>query len=571
MGKHLKLTAEIALPLPEAVTQTYGFLGRKGSGKTYGASKLAEELLAAHAQVIAIDPVGNWWGLRVGAASASFNATGFQIPVIGGLHGDLPITPESGARVADLLCESGLSAVIDVSQLRKGQRRQFVTDFAEQLFARRKAQPQACHLFVEEAQLFVPQRCGADEARMLGAFEDLVRLGRNFGIGVSLISQRPQSVNKEALSQVECLLAFQIAEAHARKALIEWVHEQGIDVAGMLAELPKLQPGNAMLWSPQWLRRLERVSILEKRTLDASATPTLGKSRKAATLADVDVAQLKEAFAEQLAQAEASDPKKLRARIAELEKELAAKPRQVTERVEVSLLSDEDRLSLIQLASRVAERHAETQALGDLLEKIYSRAQQAAQVQAREAERPRHNNDIPGRAESNHQKPALKPAAAAPGEVTLKLGARLMLEILRREGPLPRKALATFAGISPGSGTCSDYVGALLRSGLVVEESGELRALGEEGGAPVSFAEVETRWCEKKGALKAGARKMLGELRVRRSLSRKELGEAVGISPSSGTMSDYVSRLRRSGLVETGDGSVSLSECMWRLANREGA
>jgi DNA helicase HerA-like ATPase len=32
---------------------------------------------------------------------------------------------------------------------------------------------------------------------MLGAIEDIVRLGRNFGIGVSMISQRPQSINTE--------------------------------------------------------------------------------------------------------------------------------------------------------------------------------------------------------------------------------------------------------------------------------------------------------------------------------------------------------------------------------------
>ncbi len=46
-------------------------------------------------------------------------------------------------------------------------------------------------LHVEEAQLLVPQRVMRGGERMLGAFESLVKLGRNFGIGVSLISQRP--------------------------------------------------------------------------------------------------------------------------------------------------------------------------------------------------------------------------------------------------------------------------------------------------------------------------------------------------------------------------------------------
>lgn len=51
---------------------------------------------------------------------------------------------------------------------------------------------------------------------MLGAVEDIVRLGRNYGSGCMLLSQRPQSVNKEVLNQVECLFVGQINEAHAR-------------------------------------------------------------------------------------------------------------------------------------------------------------------------------------------------------------------------------------------------------------------------------------------------------------------------------------------------------------------
>ncbi len=35
---------------------------------------------------------------------------------------------------------------------------------------------------------------------MLHAFTRLVKIGRNFGIGVSLLSQRPQEVNKKVLT-----------------------------------------------------------------------------------------------------------------------------------------------------------------------------------------------------------------------------------------------------------------------------------------------------------------------------------------------------------------------------------
>ena len=104
---------------------------------------------------------------------------------------------------------------------------------------------------------------------MLGAMEDIVRLGRNYGIGCSLISQRPQSVHKDVLSQVECLVVLQMNGAHERKAIESWVVDHGIDVKEMVRELPSLEIGEAFVWSPQWLRFLGKVKIKKKaRSID---------------------------------------------------------------------------------------------------------------------------------------------------------------------------------------------------------------------------------------------------------------------------------------------------------------
>lgn len=67
----LKISEDLALPL-DAVTQKFAFLGRTGSGKSYGATKLAEEMLEAKAQVIALDPVCVWWGLRTGKLDVTY-------------------------------------------------------------------------------------------------------------------------------------------------------------------------------------------------------------------------------------------------------------------------------------------------------------------------------------------------------------------------------------------------------------------------------------------------------------------------------------------------------------------
>jgi DNA helicase HerA-like ATPase len=167
MQVELQIARDLSLPL-EAVTQTFGAIGRKGAGKTYLATMLAERMLDAGAQVAAIDSVGNWWGLRVGADGKS---KGKEIFVLGGDHGDVPLAPEAGAKVAKLIVEKNLSAVLDISSFRIHERKRFAWEFAEELLHLKKKQRSAMHLFVEEAQILIPERVGRDEARMVGAFE----------------------------------------------------------------------------------------------------------------------------------------------------------------------------------------------------------------------------------------------------------------------------------------------------------------------------------------------------------------------------------------------------------------
>ena len=233
MAKTLHIATDLDLPL-QAVVQTLAAIGRKGAGKTYLATMIAEQMLDAGAQVVALDPVGNWYGLRIAADGKS---PGKEIFVIGGAEGDVPLTPDAGAKVARLIVEKNISAVLDVSAFRQGERKRFAADFGEELFHLKKTSRTAVHLFIEEAQLFAPQRPGPEDARMLGAFEHIVRLGRNYGIGCTLVTQRPQSVNKEVLSQVECLCVLQVNGTHERKALEEWVQERGAD-RKLIGELP---------------------------------------------------------------------------------------------------------------------------------------------------------------------------------------------------------------------------------------------------------------------------------------------------------------------------------------------
>src|SRR5438105_687186 len=100
----LAISPDLKLPL-DAVTQTIGILGRKGSGKTTTARDLVEEMLKAQLPVDIIDPTDAWYGLR---SSADGKSAAFPITVLGGDYGDAPLEETAGKVIADLVAERGV-------------------------------------------------------------------------------------------------------------------------------------------------------------------------------------------------------------------------------------------------------------------------------------------------------------------------------------------------------------------------------------------------------------------------------------------------------------------------------
>ncbi|MCL4296187.1 MAG: DUF87 domain-containing protein [Anaerolineae bacterium] len=555
--------APFALPA-DAATQKIAFLGRSGSGKTYAATKLAELLHEAGVQIVVLDPVGVWYGLRL---AANGKGAGLAIPIFGGEHGDIPLEPGAGALVADLVVERGISLILDVSHFRKAQRKEFVTAFAEQLFHRKKTARSPMHFFLEEAQFFIPQKTFKGEERMLGAFEDIGKVGRNYGIGLTLISQRPQAVNKDVLNQVEALFVLQMNAAQERKAIRDWIDAQGINAGAAVDELPRLEIGQAYVWSPQWLKFFGKIKIGRKLTYNASATPTLNDATAAAPprpLERAELDSLHQAMQEVVKQVEAHDPAALRRRIAALEKELngrksdeAASKSQITvERVEVPVLKDEQVRQLQQAIERLVENGKQLVTIGqDLAKALAAATARPVPVQARSIPEARHTprqtQPVPHGADADTPK--------------LRAGERRMLETLARRFPLrlTRTQLGALAGFTPSGGTFGAYFATLKRAGLLEETSGEvvitqagLDYLGHLAPPPPQTTEeIIAMWRE---ALRAGERRMLDELVAVYPawLSREELGARTGFTVSGGTFGAYLGTLRRNGLVEVAGNQV---------------
>lgn len=321
MTKLLRISPELALPL-DAVTKKFGFFGQNGTGKTYAAMKLAELMLDAGAQIVAIDPVGKWYGLRL--AANGIDPSGIEIPVFGGLHGDIPLESTAGELIADVIIDRGISAVLDVSQFEyDAERARFMEHFARRLFHRKKASPSAIHLFVEEAQEFLPIAPQRGEEKMLHEVLRIGKIGRNHGFGWTLITPRPQEITTKARNLSEVVLAFQLNGTHERKAIAEWVKEKGQDL-DVVDLLPKLKQGTAHAWSPSWLEFSGTVHVEKKRTFDASATPKVGaKVVEPRPLGSIDLEQLRVTMAATIEKQKAEDPKLLQKEITRLKGELA--------------------------------------------------------------------------------------------------------------------------------------------------------------------------------------------------------------------------------------------------------
>lgn len=272
---HLELSDDLILPI-EAVTQTFAILAKRRVGKTYTASVMAEEMVKAGLPWVAIDPTGAWWGLR---SSADGMSPGLPVIIIGGAHGDLPLEPGSGKVIAELVVSNPAHYILDLSETKSNaEQDRFACEFAEVLYRLKGKSPQPLHIFVDEADAFIPQRPMPGQQRMLGAFETLIRRGGIRGIGMTIITQRPAVVNKNVLTQAEVLIVLQITSPQDREAIDAWVQGHGTkdqrdELVGSLASMGK---GEAWFWSPAWLDVFKRVKIRERETFNSSATPEVG-------------------------------------------------------------------------------------------------------------------------------------------------------------------------------------------------------------------------------------------------------------------------------------------------------
>lgn len=534
----LHIAENLDLPDDEAVTQTFAILAKRGKGKTYTASVMTEELLKANRQVIVVDPIGVWWGLR---AAADGKGPGLPIIIAGGDHADIPLEADAGEQLADLIVDHRLSIVLDLSLLRKNEQNKFMTAFAETLYRRNR---NAVHLVLDEADAFAPQRPFGDETRMLGAMEDIVRRGRARGIGVTMITQRPSVLNKNVLTQIEVLIALGLTAPNDQKAVDEWVktHAEEGQREQFMASLSSLPIGTAWFWSPGWLNVFQKVKVRKRETLDSSSTPKAGEVfREPQTLASVDIDEIKKLLAVTEKPDEAGDIIGLRRHIKQLERQVADKKPRLEIREVVKTMVPVNELQQIIQASKDAE--ASLQGIRMLAEKLVrdGESSNAAPAEVKQTLAPQPAGNISADAERILQ------AAAEGYPMKFSYGQLASLARLPNTGAGFLVPLAT-----------------LKRKSLLQEDNEQisitaagLKHLGINAPQPKTIEESIDMW---RSALREGELRIFDELYklYPRSLSYEELGKKTGYAPRGGAFLQYVGSLKRNSLIEVQDGKVAL-------------
>lgn len=587
----LHFSDRLSVPL-DWITLATVVYGARGSGKTTFGSVAAEEATKARQRFCAIDLKGDWYGLK---STADGKGDGIPIVIFGGDHQDVPLEDGAGAFVGETVANLGQSCILDLEHFSKGKQVRFLAAFFEALYDRNR---DPLLLLLDEAQRYAPQRpIDPDAAKCLGAVEDLVKLGRKHGIGPVLFTQRGSGLNKEVSELCDLLVAFRTPGPLDQDRIKDWLdanatRAQRDDVMGQLAGLPT---GTAVFASGHPDLKIFGVHQVRRReTFDSSATPKVGQRRKEPKrLAKPDLDELKSKMSAAIERQRADDPKALRARIAELERELKAKPGQAPkaekiQRVEVSILRATDRKLLDRVGLEAARSGAKWDGLMAQMKILQLRIDKATspvlgpvvigappltngqKAAAHFADKDR-TEGVKRVVDGKHivKVPVSDPRPSFTDRGSAELGnsglRRMLIALAQRPQGLTNRQLGVRAGLSSQSGSFRTYLSKARTSGWF-EDAGSVRKVTAAGLAALgSYEPLPTGrelleyWLRELG--ESGASRILRALSeiFPEHLDNETLAQRAGMSADSGSFRTYLSKLRTLELVEGGRGATRAS------------
>ena len=396
---------------------------------------------------------------------------------------------------------------------------------------------------------------------------DLVRRGRVRGLGATLITQRPATLNKDILTQAEVLIALRMTGPRDVQAIDEWVrlHADEGEAREVKASLASLPVGTAWVWSPGWLELLRRVQVRQPRTFDSSSTPRPGQRRPAPRrMAPVDLAALGEQIMATMERAKAEDPRELRRMIVDLQRQLLNRPDPTPEIREIAVISQQ---TLDELRSVMDSWEAATAHLHQVLTTI-DNGLVASIAPARTEPQPtlKTTRVTPAAEPPNVVVETAVTSEAAANDGPLPKAQRAVLSVLAQHGRRSTTQVAVLTGYSSKSGGFRNTLSALRTAGMIsgrgdveVTPAG-LHALGPYEPLPSGRDLVE--WWKREQLGKA-ERAILDVLvgAWPGAVTIEAIAAATGYSATSGGFRNSLSRLRSLQLAG-GRGELTVSDTL---------
>jgi uncharacterized protein len=550
--------------LPALVDTRLLIQANSGGGKSWLLRLIAER---AGIQTIVLDDEGEFASLREAVDM-----------LLVGAGGELPAIPRHAALLARRLIEYKVSAVVDLYELKLGERRQFVKFFLDSLIHLPRELWRPTLVILDEAHKYCPER-GSGDAESTEAVIGLMSQGRKRGCAGIIATQRLSKLHKDAAAEANNVIIgrtwLDADQARAGDAL-------GLSKADRL-KLRDLEQGEFYAFGPAFRRagvvhfhsdqvRTTHPRPGQRHLLTAPAPSkairgVLGKFADLPHEVEVEVRSLDES----------------RRRIAELEREIKKlKSSKVVPQIEqagieraVRVAVERERaawrLKLEHGRARFRQMIGTVASAGQAFEKLQVLVEQAASEWAalpavNESPALSVNHRPDGAAKPVNQRSAS--TETFNGQIKLGSGERRILTALAQYPQGRSKVqLAILCGYAHNGGAFNNYLGALRTRGLIQGNAERLtitqpgiELLGSWEPLPTGHALIDY-WRARLGK----AERLIFET-VTQSypdpLSKEEVAAKAGYEANGGGFNNAVSRLRTLELIE-GRGELRASDSLF--------
>lgn len=259
----IQITEEdLDIPLVDVLTGRGFITGKSGSGKSNTAGKICEEILEQSYPLMVIDTEGEYYGLK----------EEYELLHIGADEEcDLQVGPEHSEKIAELALEQNVPIILDVSgYIQSEEVNQLVHDTCKAMFDKEKKLKKPFPILVEEAHEWIPQQGSrGEDGRVTDMLIRIGKRGRKRGLGLCALSQRPQSVDKDYITQTDYKIWHNLDWDTELEVVRKVLGKDWVDTVS------DLSLGEAIIQTDFLEESKQKVHILQKKTFDAGATPDL--------------------------------------------------------------------------------------------------------------------------------------------------------------------------------------------------------------------------------------------------------------------------------------------------------